>query len=242
MGKRTIAQMIAANLAIPAHIAFIEPDEKGTIGIETVRSLYQRTRTRQEGRQVVILDGAEAMGIEAQNAFLKLLEEPRDGVVFILTTPNEDALLPTIHSRAQSITIPRVAPALLRQMAEVRSPGLQPQELAQLLFVADGRPATLVRLLDDPGAFSRHKQLMKQAKDLLGASQYERLALISTLGKGREEAITLLEAMSRILQIQLLHHPDTRLLRLADDIQECLDRLAQNGNPRAQLTSLFARH
>jgi hypothetical protein len=52
----------------------------------------------------------------------------------------------------------------------------------------------------------------------------------------------LLEAMARMLHIQLLRDPSETMLSLAENIQECLARLAQNGNPRAQLTSLFIRN
>lgn len=241
IGKRTVASALAQQLTKPALLLVIEPDEKGTISIDVVRNLYQRTRSRQDGRQVVIIDRAEAMGVEAQNAFLKLLEEPREGVTFILTAPTPDTLLPTISSRVQTLGLPKVPQAELQQMAIAHNAALQPQELAQLLFVADGRPATLVRLLDDPEVFMRYKQLMKQAKDMLAASPYERLAAIQTLAKNREDATALLEAMARMLHTQLLRDQNDRLLAFADGVQEALARLAQNGNPRAQLTSLFAR-
>jgi len=242
MGKRTIAVALAAQLTTPAQVAIIEPDEKGTIGIETIRTLYKRTRGRQEGRQVMIVDHAEAMGIEAQNAFLKLLEEPRAGVTFILTAPTDDALLPTISSRVQSIGIPRITAKALQAMAAARGANLSPQELAQLLFIADGRPGTLGRLLDDSNIFTHYKELMKQAKNILGATPYQRLSLVTNLAKNKEDAVTLLEAIARMLHIQLLRDPSQYWLDFADDIQECLARLAQNGNPRAQLTALFISH
>jgi DNA polymerase III gamma/tau subunit len=241
VGKRTVAHMVARQLTKKELIATIEPDEKGTISIDTVRNLYQRTRSRQDGRQVVIIDHAEAMGIEAQNAFLKLLEEPREGVTFILTAPHSDALLPTISSRVQTMNVPKVAQAELQALVAQKGASLQPQELAQLLFVADGRPAILARLLDEPEAFAHYKQLMKQAKDMLAATPYERLALIHTIAKSRDDATMLLEAMARMLHIQILRQPNEQLIAFADGIQECLARLAQNGNPRAQLTSLFIR-
>lgn len=241
VGKRTIAYALAGQLTKSTLITGMEPDEKGTISIDAVRNLYQRTRSRQDGRQVIVIDHAEAMGIEAQNAFLKLLEEPREGVTFILTAPSAEALLPTISSRVQTIHVPKVAQAELQALAAKKGAQLQPQELAQLLFVADGRPAVLARLLDDPEAFAHYKQLMKQAKDMLAATPYERLAHIHTIAKSRDDATTLLEAMARMIHIQLLRQPNDQLIAFADAIQECLARLAQNGNPRAQLTSLFIR-
>lgn len=54
-------------------------------------------------RMILILD-AHLMGDEAQNALLKNLEEPPEGVIYILTTSNEDALLSTIKSRCWKIS------------------------------------------------------------------------------------------------------------------------------------------
>ncbi len=59
-----------------------------------------------EGRKtVVILTNIEEMRKEAANAFLKLLEEPSEDLVFILTTENMEGLLPTIISRCQHIRL-----------------------------------------------------------------------------------------------------------------------------------------
>jgi DNA polymerase III subunit delta' len=239
LGKFTIASDFAQKLTTPEHISVVAPDEKGTLTIESVRELYKLTRSRQARHQVVIIDHAEAMGIEAQNAFLKLLEEPRAGVTFILTAPNEDALLPTITSRVQSITMQRLDQQQLQTLARQLQPQLGQQELAQLLFVADGRPAIVAQLLKDPGAFEHHKELMQQAKKLITASPYERLSSVAAITKSRDDAMQVLQAMAHMLHIQLLREPNDSLMHLADNIQITLARLAQNGNPRAQLTALF---
>ncbi len=53
--------------------------------------------------KVFIVDEAELLGIQAQNALLKTLEEPPPGVVIVLVTAHEDRLLPTIRSRCQRV-------------------------------------------------------------------------------------------------------------------------------------------
>jgi DNA polymerase III gamma/tau subunit len=240
LGKLTVALAWAQQLTKAELITVVTPDERATIPIDAIRSLYKQTRNRQSEHQVVIVDHAEAMGLEAQNAFLKLLEEPRAGVTFVLTAPTDDALLPTIASRVQSIAVPRVSQQALQAFAQQQETKLTQQELAQLLFVADGRPAVVAQLLNDPETFAHYKDLMQQAKRLITADPYERLSSISTIAKSREDAIQVLEAMAHMIHIQLLREPNDALVRLADNLQVCLSRLAQNGNPRAQLTALFA--
>ena len=53
--------------------------------------------------QVAIVEQAHTMNVEAQSAFLKLLEEPRGPVLFLLLTKHEFVLLDTIRSRAQQL-------------------------------------------------------------------------------------------------------------------------------------------
>lgn len=59
-----------------------------------------------EGRfTIIILTGIESMRAEAANTFLKLLEEPPENVIFLLTANSTDRLLPTILSRCQHIRL-----------------------------------------------------------------------------------------------------------------------------------------
>lgn len=69
-----------------------------------------------EGRKtIVILTNIETMRKEAANAFLKLLEEPSEDLIFLLTTNNTDALLPTIISRCQHINLSPLPTASIKQ-------------------------------------------------------------------------------------------------------------------------------
>lgn len=53
--------------------------------------------------KVVIIENAERMNTEAQNCFLKSLEEPKGATLLLLLTTRPDMLLPTIASRCQTI-------------------------------------------------------------------------------------------------------------------------------------------
>ena len=66
------------------------------------RTVYKPNEGR---RTVVVITGIDTMRKESANAFLKLLEEPSDTVLFILTASKTDQLLPTIISRCQQIRL-----------------------------------------------------------------------------------------------------------------------------------------
>lgn len=241
-GKLAVAEAWGATIAPADAISVLAPDEKGTITIEATRNLYRATRAKRSERQVVIIDHAEAMGVEAQNAFLKLLEEPRANLTFVLSAPTVESLLPTIVSRVQAVHVQPVGTAILAAHAKKARPSIDAQTLQQLLFVAAGRPAALITMLGDDTAFTYHKTIMGTAKKLLAATSYERLAMVGAITKDRSELTLTLEAMAHMLRLQLAHDPKPQWTRLADALQECLQRLRENGNMRAQVTHLFLQY
>lgn len=91
-----------------------------------------------EGRyKIAVLTDVERMHNESANAFLKLLEEPPDRTVFMLTTSRPDVLLPTILSRCRRIRFDPLAPEAIEE-ALIGREGVEPQLAATLARMADG--------------------------------------------------------------------------------------------------------
>jgi hypothetical protein len=68
-------------------------------------NVFYLTSTSEFSKKIGILFDADRMKSEAQNAFLKTLEEPPPDTMFILTSGNPSALLPTTRSRCQLLTL-----------------------------------------------------------------------------------------------------------------------------------------
>ena len=85
------------------------------------------------GWKIGIVHEADRLNEQAQNAFLKTLEEPPPKCMFILTTPNPSELLPTIRSRCQTIHF-------TENRCVYRLPNAEnlPEILRRLLFEAHG--------------------------------------------------------------------------------------------------------
>ena len=84
-------------------VIYVVPTKRKVIGIDDIRDqvlLKTITKPYKYSRKVFIIENADTLSAEAQNALLKTLEEPPEYVVFILTALSEKALLPTVLSRS----------------------------------------------------------------------------------------------------------------------------------------------
>src|SRR5262245_41482941 len=81
-------------------VVIVRPGDSGSIKVDPIRDIVERVGYRPfEGRRrVVIIDEADALVPQAQNALLKTLEEPPSLSVFILVSARADSLLPTVLS------------------------------------------------------------------------------------------------------------------------------------------------
>lgn len=211
--------------------------EKGTITVESIRRLYEATKTVEPKGRVIIIDYVERMAIPAQNAFLKLLEEPIMGTRFILLTHKPELLLPTIISRVQRITLQPISPeqseALLNEHHVNDS-----AKRAQLLFIARGYPAELVRLITDEQYFESRVAIVKDARTLLNASVYEKLLIAKKYKDDRNNALLLLEDAMKLLRRTLAEKGAREPLRLLEYYEHIHRRLSEQGNVRLQLSAI----
>lgn len=126
MGKKTLAKEICRMVMCPQNGCGecrtcmkiekgIHPDIKvlvgegksGQIKVDMIRELRKDAYIRpgEAEKKVYIIDGAQMMNPDAQNAFLKVLEEPPEAVMFLLLCTAPDMLLQTVLSRVIRINL-----------------------------------------------------------------------------------------------------------------------------------------
>jgi DNA polymerase-3 subunit delta' len=81
--------------------------EKLSIGVDEVRDLVRRSALTPAGRrwQILIIEDADRLTEQANNALLKAIEEPSSHTVWMLCAPTTEDLLPTIRSRCRLVTL-----------------------------------------------------------------------------------------------------------------------------------------
>lgn len=106
-------------------LVFEGEGKAGAISVEQVRKIRGRAfMTPNDGeRKVLLLVGCQAMHLPAQNALLKILEEPPGSTVFILTATNRSGLLETVRSRVRTISL-----------EDCGQPDIQPDPLGAAVF------------------------------------------------------------------------------------------------------------
>ncbi|MBR3132458.1 hypothetical protein IKG33_03610 [Candidatus Saccharibacteria bacterium] len=135
--------VVPKNLEFTLKNAFIlKPEEKSAITIEQVKKVTSGLNLKQINDQFVIIRPAESMSIEASNAFLKNLEEPKEKVHFILITDSPSMLLPTIMSRAELYILKSENPLKSSPLVDEKT-----KNLAKRLMVA--KPTELVQIAEE---------------------------------------------------------------------------------------------
>lgn len=99
------AQTLTSIPLQPKNPDFLKLTTITSIGIDEVRQIraFLKLKPYQYESRVVYIETAHLLTIPAQNALLKMLEEPTENTLFILVAPSKNLLLPTILSRCQLI-------------------------------------------------------------------------------------------------------------------------------------------
>ena len=141
-------------------------DDGGSIGIDEVRSLIRKTNLTSQGiRRIVLIEGLDRMPIEAQNSFLKTLEEPAGNTLFLMTSTHIKRVLPTILSRVRQQSFSLVDDSTMRQKLTLRFKDCS--DLEEVLEMAQGRPGLAIRLLSEPSTLLAYKEAYNRVDQIL---------------------------------------------------------------------------
>lgn len=157
--------------------------------ISEIRSLKNGAyvKPNEAERKIYILAEAQNMTVQAQNALLKVLEEPPGGVMFILTCDNRARLLDTILSRAAVIQLEPLPLEECRRALEEKYPGKDPEELKWLCHAFAGSLGRCIAGVEDEKLRLQVQRSARILEKIYSGSDYALLAELAPLEANRGE-------------------------------------------------------
>jgi DNA polymerase-3 subunit delta' len=212
----------------PDFTAISRAEGRSEVLIEQVRELIARLGTRpgRAGRRVAMIDDAETLGVPAQNALLKTLEEPPGHAIIFMVAESERALLDTVRSRLRLV---RFAPLGLGDieailMARAKAAPERTAALARLARGSAGRALALTAGSEPPVS-----ELLKALADARRLDFPRAQSLAQEFFAAREQASENFELIARILEeilcVKLLRTPSSTI---APETGDTMKKLAES--------------
>lgn len=171
-GKKTLARLLAAailcgsedapclscpacrkvmNDAHPDFITVVDPEHKN-VAVKIVRQIRDDMFVRPNEADKKIYLFPQELGIEGQNALLKILEEPPSYGVFILLTDNPEKLLPTVRSRCTELSLQSLPEAILCKQLQQAFPSADADSVTAAIGRSGGYLGQAMQLLESGNA------------------------------------------------------------------------------------------
>jgi DNA polymerase III subunit delta' len=228
-------------------------DNDETIKIDDVRDLIHKTNLTSFGkRRIILIKNIERMPIEAQNSFLKTLEEPPGDTIFLITATRTNQVLPTIKSRVRRYYLSGVGDVELRKALEDKFG--EHQNMDEILQMAQGRPGLAINLIGSSTELSQQRNLYNQIEFFLKKNDLaQKFMFIEELDKDPEKLEMFFDAFSRYMRKLIYdymmndNHPMKSRYSLSDitDLFESFEKtrylIDRNINKKLALENFFLK-
>lgn len=220
-----------------SQVTFISPDQKDSIKIEPIRQILAQSTTKRQQDHYFVFKDADKLTLQAQNALLKILEEPIAKLHFVLLTIRPNQLLITIRSRTTKLSLPPVPDIALKTFLQSHYPDLSSQKINQLLFILKDDIQQLLAVIADKNQFEALIKIATDAKIMLQNNIAAKLELIQNY-QDRQQALKLIEIILKICQNTYAKNPTPNLLRQMQKWRKASQYLNQNATTKLILTEI----
>ena len=211
--------------------------------VTAMRSEIFNTSLSAEGR-AVLLYHVERMNEESANALLKVMEEPPEGVLFLLTADSLAGVLPTIRSRCISFAVAPVSPEDCARYCTAQGVGAKDAALYSALF--DGHIGTVLAAARDEARREQVDRALALAKAAAARDSYAAAVLLAAYEKDKAGALALLADFRAVAAAGLRDSPHSpvegetarKALGAAD---AAMQQISAQVNPKIVLSVLAAK-
>lgn len=181
----------------------IYPEGKSeTIGVKTIAPIKEHIyiKPNDAAYKIFIIYSAERMNKFAQNALLKMIEEPPEDTFFIFTCQNAQALLPTVRSRVSMLSLSTATEKEIIEELSLRFEDKDKSELEKAAKMSGGNVGRAIEILTSSETNALYKDLENIAKALCDK---DRAALTLALGpysKNKEKALKMASLLKLVFR------------------------------------------
>ncbi len=166
---------------------------RGSIKVSQIKYAKRRTELKLSGnnRQIIIIHQAQMMNSVAQDALLKVLEEPKNQTTFILLADFLEPLRSTIQSRCQIVHFNPLT--IFQSIHWLIGQGLNPNKANEIAFYGQGRLDLMMELKDNPTALQEKLEDWKNLDRIWKLPLADRFNFAEKMSRERESLSGLLE-------------------------------------------------
>lgn len=245
-GKYLACIQMAEQMKLPKSAVLTIETAETSIGIAQIHQLQRQLnlKTADGATRLVLVRDADLMTAEAQNAFLKMLEEPPTDTTILLLAANRAKLLPTIISRCRTIHLGSSSQSEITDflIKEYNQPQPRAAEIAKL---SRGSIGLAVQLAADTELLQSWQDRQQLIGDLLddNLDLYQKLARVGKI-EGETDTVAVIEGYLTELRQKIrssLGGPTASFALLSNQLAKAtklLKQLQANANSRLVLTQL----
>ena len=175
-GKTTLGRIIKNTLLISDN-DYKEINSSELRGIDTVREIIKNSQYRpiDSAYRIYLIDECHKLTNDAQNAFLKILEDTPPHIIFILATTEPEKLIKAIKGRCQQFQVSPLSDnemkGLLKKVVKKEGDSIEPEVYSQIIESAEGLPRNALQILEQVLSTEEEKRLEIAKKSVLVASE-----------------------------------------------------------------------
>ncbi|MDX2282594.1 MAG: DNA polymerase III subunit delta' [Bacteroidia bacterium] len=228
---------------------------------ELKRSIY--LKAFEAPYKVVIIWNVEKINTEGANAFLKLLEEPPDQTLFIMTCSDASLLLPTINSRCQRLAMRRIPRGDIQAYLAGKR-GVAPEQAEELAAVSAGSLGYALEYLDEradamsalyvdwlrtsyTGSYDKMSDLTDRIYQ--ESREFQKLFLLTGMRKMRDSLLMqLAPPLALVTQAEREFQEKFskvvtpgKVEAVVQEMEDCLRYISGNANPQLVFTAMSLR-
>ena len=208
----------------------IPVDDKKSIGVDVIRDLNSDAYIKPfySEKKIYIIEG-NLLTKEAQNAFLKTLEEPPLYAVFIIVTSDTSKLLQTVISRCSVVRFPPVTKERLKKFLSGKYPGMEDTFDFHLSY-SSGNPKKLETLVESPEFSILRDECYKAVSEILSNEYKDAFELSDFFDKNSDNIQEIFDILILFLRDILLIKEGEKHLILNSDYLEKLRSVASSAD------------